>query len=176
MVAKMHPPRARIGQARARETIQSDRQSPRRLDPAVVLYFSPDAIGEKEGACCGHCMMFVPSTSLGDTELCRSVGKPDGKGHCTVVEGEIDSPHGICGLYVHGEPAAAGPDMTLRQAQGQGMMPKEMAGYIEDGPTHCGNCEYFDAAAEACEKVAGHIEAEGCCNAWEGKDAGKDPE
>lgn len=124
----------------------------KKLDKAVVLYFPPKEIGTEKGAHCGACMMFV-------------------KNHCTVVQGSINGENGVCGLYVHGE--HMGPDM-------KGMMPKEVAGYIDgtssDGsggtggkaPTHCGNCRYFHAGE--CDKVEGEVEEKGCCNAWDSAD------
>ncbi len=64
-----------------------------------------------------------------------------------------------------------------------GLVPAEVAGYIpprrSGGGTKCGTCQYFLADAEApqnsvdakvpgaCEKVAGRVEAGGCCNAWQ---------
>jgi hypothetical protein len=121
-----------------------------KLDPAVALYLPPKDIGEKEGAYCGACMMFV--WEKGNT------------GHCTVVAGEINGPHGICGLYVHGE--HSGPDM-------KGTISKKTAGYEEDGPTHCDNCVYFLRSQKACERISGTVEAQGCCNCWEGNEKGE---
>ncbi len=119
----------------------------KKVDPAVVLYLSPVAIGELEGARCGRCMMFVP--------------EKEGQGHCTVVAGSINGATGVCGLYVHGE--HEGPDM-------HGMLEKVFVGYVENGPTHCMNCEYMEdrgLGKSSCVKVAGIIEGRGCCNAWE---------
>jgi len=64
-----------------------------------------------------------------------------------------------------------------------GLVPAEVAGYIPPrsfgGGTKCGTCQYFLADAQvpqnsvdadvpgACEKVAGRVQAGGCCNAWQ---------
>lgn len=36
----------------------------------------------------------------------------------------------------------------------------------ENGPFHCGGCEYFSSPND-CKLVEGHIEAEGCCNLYQ---------
>ena len=116
-----------------------------KLEKEVVLYFPPGLIGNDEGACCGHCMMFIEN------------------GRCTSVAGAIDADKGVCGLYVHGSPRGAGYS---------GEIPKDVAGYTENGPTHCGSCRFYgwgDQEKGSCEVVEGTVEYHGCCNAWEGK-------
>jgi len=138
---------------------------PGKLDPAIVLYFPASEIGEEDGARCGACMMYVAA-------------RGPNIGRCTVVEGAIRGDTGVCGLYVHGK--HSGPEM-------KGMISKEIAGYIENGPTHCGNCEYYGGVPDSggddesgpCEKVSGTVEFHGCCNYWEASGeagAGKTPE
>lgn len=119
--------------------------SDKKLAKSSVLYYPAKDIVEKDGAHCGKCMMFFEDK--------------DG-GKCTVVEGAIDGPTGVCGLYVHGK--HMGPTMD-------GTLEKSTVGYIEDGPTQCGNCEYYigDSKSGICRKVAGRIEFRGCCNLWE---------
>lgn len=124
-----------------------------KLSKQVVLYFPAKVIVEKSGAHCGKCMMFF---------------KDRGEGRCTVVEGKIDGPNGVCGLYVHGK--HSGPTMD-------GMIDKSVVGYIEDGPpTQCGNCEYYVGGPTIgiCKKVEGRIEFYGCCNAWEAREVVED--
>lgn len=119
-----------------------------KLEKAVVLYFTAEEIGSPEGARCGKCMMFVSG------------------GFCTIVQGKIDGTHGVCGLYVNG------PMEHEEEAADMAMTPKLVAGYIENGPTHCGNCEYYggwEKKQGPCEKVRGTVEYHGCCNAWEGE-------
>lgn len=116
-----------------------------KIEKASALYYPPAQIGEEGGARCGKCMMFV-------------------SGHCTVVEGPINGKTGVCGLYVHGK--HAGPAM-------KGTTPKSVVGYVENGPTHCGNCDYYEGGESdsgACKKIDGTVEAEGCCNFWEAKE------
>lgn len=112
-----------------------------KLDKAVVLYFPPEQVGTDEGTHCSACMMFV-------------------RDHCTVVDGKIDGDNGVCGLYVFG--THLGPDM-------HGMIPKEIAGYITNAPSHCGNCKNYrgDENSGSCKVVEGEVEYHGCCNAWE---------
>lgn len=53
------------------------------------------------------------------------------------------------------------------------------AGYMgpEDGPFMCKNCIYFaHKAPNTCHIVAGHIEAEGCCNLYTPKEEETQPE
>lgn len=117
-----------------------------KLDPAVALYFPARIIAEREGASCGRCFMYR--------------GYPRGKGSCTIVEGSIDGAKGVCGLYVHGKGES---DETATK------LSKSMSGYTEEGPTHCGSCEYYggDSQRGPCQKVAGTVEFNGCCNHWE---------
>lgn len=114
-----------------------------------VLYFGPLNIGDPRGAHCGVCYKFVSAS--GD------------RGRCIEVEGEISGPHGVCGLYVHGDPRIADPGFRLRKVS------KAEAGYSEEGPTHCKNCRHMahpELAASLCEEVEGVVAAHGCCNEW----------
>lgn len=125
-----------------------------KLDKAVVLYFPARFIGVAKGSHCGACWKFV--------------GEPGGEGQCVEVDGDINGPKGTCGLYMHGKPFETmpkfGPLLKIT---------KQIAGYIEQGPTHCGSCEYYGGAQEEkgpCARVQGIVEFEGCSNAWEHDD------
>jgi len=130
-----------------------DKKDPEKskLDQAVVLYMTAAEIGKKKGAHCDDCWKYRGS----ETET----------GKCAEVEGDIE-PKGVCGLYVYGE---------RNQFVQIGTIPKEVAGYIDDGPTKCGLCEYF-GGTNRCEKVKSTpqtIEEGGCCNAFEAKKSEK---
>lgn len=121
------------------------------LSQAEVLYMSAEEIGNPKGAHCDDCIMFI--------------GEKDADGKCGAVAGKIKA-HGVCGLYVHGEPN------KLVQI---GTLSKETAGYIDDGPTHCETCKYFGGEGK-CAKVENtplKIEAGGCCNSYESKERDK---
>lgn len=108
----------------------------------AVLYFPPSAIGERGGAHCGACFMYITT------------------GKCAAVVGDIDPKNGVCGLYVNGRPSDTGR---------MGTLPKRFADYTENGPTHCGNCEYYGGGEHQegeCEKVEGPVQYHGCCNHW----------
>jgi hypothetical protein len=82
------------------------------------------------------------------------------------VDGEILAAHGVCGLFVNGREAV------------EKKLSKELAGYVEEGPTHCGNCEYYTGGKKqsgACRKVGGLVEFHGCCNQWEERDEDDEP-
>jgi hypothetical protein len=112
-----------------------------KLDKAVVLYMDAATINKAKGAHCDDCIMYI--------------GTEDATGRCGAVAGAIE-PLGVCGLYVFGEP---------NNFTKSGRLLKKIAGYIPDGPTHCGSCRYFDGES-ACKKVEGVIEFGGCCNYW----------
>jgi hypothetical protein len=117
-----------------------------KLDQAIVLYMTAAEIGKSKGAHCDDCRMFI--------------GKDHAIGKCGAVEGPINGETGVCGLYVFGEP---------NQLTKSGTLSKETAGYIDNGPTHCASCEYFQGVG-SCEKVQStpsQIEDGGCCNHWE---------
>ena len=82
------------------------------------------------------------------------------------VEGNISGVRGICGLYVNGAPVGN----QINPAPSR-KVSKVEAGYIEQGPTHCGNCdEMFRRAVymtSPCKKVAGMVDGRACCNLWE---------
>lgn len=117
------------------------------LDKGSVLYFEPESIGSPEGARCGICWKFNPFAS-----------------GCVEVEGYINGVKGICGLYVNGEPIG---NLIER---GPRKISKREAGYTEDGPTHCGNCdEMFIPVVygqSPCKKVAGQVDGRACCGIW----------
>lgn len=75
-------------------------------------------------------------------------------GACDVVLGKI-SANGVCGLFV--------PRWKVAQ---------KVAGYIADGPTHCGSCEYYGGGRDErspCAKVEGFVQFQGCCSLWQRK-------
>lgn len=117
-----------------------------KLDKAVVLYMGPELTGPK-GANCGSCMMYLTDTS-----------------ECSVVRPAVVKSHGVCGLYVHGKPTTTEDHKPMK------IVPKEVAGYTDDGPTRCGTCEYALMESTACAKVAGQIHPYGCCNAYEAEE------
>ncbi len=126
---------------------ESEDAEEEKLDQAVVLYMDAKEIGKPKGAHCDDCRMFI--------------GTKDALGKCGAVAGSI-KPLGVCGLYVFGQP---------NQFTKSGNLSKETAGYIDNGPTHCGSCEYFEGEG-SCKKVKSDpktIEFGGCCNAYEPK-------
>jgi hypothetical protein len=126
-------------------------QKSHKLDQAVVLYMNAKTLGSRVGAHCGDCWKFV----AGEVE----------SGECIEVEGDINGPHGVCGLYVNGRVFENGrkPDFSVVKVS------KIVAGYVEQGPTHCENCDEF-VSRDNCKKVENYpqtIEEGGCCNRWE---------
>jgi hypothetical protein len=124
-----------------------------KLSQAVVLYMPAKVLGSNVGAHCGDCWKFVGA-------------KGTQTGTCIEVEGDINGPHGVCGLYVNGRTFdGKKPDFSIAKIS------KVAAGYIESGPTHCQSCEYFHGRGN-CEKVENKpatIEEFGCCNKWDEK-------
>lgn len=131
--------------------IREDKDSEGKLPQGVVVYLKPEQIANKSGAHCGACFFFHRPTSE-----CFLTSPA----HC-------NAEHGVCDFYLGGN--------LWKQIEKkanpipQKLVPKEMAGYIENGPTHCANCEYFggDEYPGECAKVQGKVEGLGCCNAWE---------
>jgi hypothetical protein len=121
------------------------------LDKTEVLYFEPQSIGSPDGARCGICWKFDPFARA-----------------CVEVDGTISGTRGICGLYINGDPAGNKIPVSSLPAR---KISKEEAGYSEEGPTHCGNCdEMFNRTVygnSICKKVKGMVEGRGCCNVWE---------
>lgn len=119
-----------------------------RLQKSVALYYEPESIGSPDGARCDICWKFNSVDNL-----------------CVEVDGRINGPRGICGLYVYGTPVAnrifLGPSRKVT---------KEEAGYSEEGPTHCGNCDEMLVrtvyGSSPCKKVQGPVEGRACCNLW----------
>jgi hypothetical protein len=132
-----------------------------KLDKAVVLYFPAKVLGSNVGAHCGDCWKFI--------------GSEIGSGKCIEVAGAINPAHGVCGLYVNGRVFdRVKPNIPKPAVDGKpiAQLSKEVAGYVEEGPTHCGNCDEKlggDSAVSECKKVEGQIEFDGCCNRWEKK-------
>jgi len=128
----------------------------KKLDKAVVLYMPGKVLGSNVGAHCGDCWKFVGSET----------GKP---GECIEVDGPINPAHGVCGLYVNGRVFdGVKPNLPCYPKK----VSKKIAGYVEIGPTHCGNCDEKlggSSPVSECKKVEGEIEFLGCCNRWEEK-------
>ena len=116
------------------------------LEKPVVLYMDAALIDratpDPPGAACGKCALFIA-----DMSACEILNPPE------------VSPTGVCGLFVGGPPTASQQDQPL------GLVPAEVAGYTDDGPTMCGTCVYFIRPMH-CRIVQGQVEAGGCCNAW----------
>jgi hypothetical protein len=133
--------------------IRTEKPKSTKLDKAIVLYFSDAALGSHVGAHCGDCWKFI--------------GGEGKEGKCIEVDGGINPAHGVCGLYVNGRVFdEAKPKLPVPVVR----ISKQIAGYIEEGPTHCGNCEYYKGSEDGsgpCEKVEGTVEFFGCCNHWE---------
>lgn len=119
-----------------------ERQDDSKLSKSSVMYFNDKLIGDERGACCKNCFAFAAPNA------------------CALVMDEI-AEDGVCGLFVHGK--NQGDKIHVDK------IPKRAAGYTDDGPTHCGSCEYFDSNGWRCAKVEGLIEPEACCNLWERK-------
>jgi len=119
------------------------------LSKGEALYFEPESIGSPEGAHCAICWKF--------NHIART---------CVEVDGPINGLHGICGLYVNGAPR--GQDLNVFPAR---KVNKVEAGYSEQGPTHCGNCDEMLRRAvymtSPCKKVLGEVDGRACCNVWE---------
>lgn len=120
-----------------------------KLRPETVTYLTAEQIGDETGAHCGACFFFH---------------KPTGQCFLTSPP-KCNAERGVCDFYLHGE----NPFAENAEAGPQELIPKKDAGYIEDGPTHCSSCEYFDGKS-ACQKVGGDIDPGGCCNHWEAGD------
>ena len=121
-----------------------------KLSKSVAMYYSPASIGAAAGANCAACYKFIRG------------------GRCCEVEGAIDGPTGICGLYVHGTPRDSEPPFQLVKIS------QQEASYARVGPTHCANCQYFRDKRQPvslCAKVEGLVAAEGCCNFFEKSEA-----
>lgn len=100
--------------------------------------------------------LYFPPPDIGSSAgaKCGNCSQFREEGACAVVEGKILA-KGVCGLFV--------PRWKVTQ---------KVAGYIDDGKTHCGSCEYYGGGSSAngpCEKVEGIVSFEGCCNLWERK-------
>jgi hypothetical protein len=123
----------------------------KKLAKAVVLYMPASVIGNGgRGAVCAGCRALDPVHN----DICHVLAP---------LEGEVSSAHGVCGMF------APGP----RMGEGGHNLTKAIVGYVENGPTRCGNCEYIAVATGLapgvfhCRKVEGEIESAACCNAWE---------
>jgi hypothetical protein len=118
------------------------------IPKTVALYFNPESIGSDSGASCSICWKFNSKEKL-----------------CIEVKGTINGPKGICGLYVHGEPWGDKVKAAIKQVT------KAEAGYSEEGPTHCVNCDEMLVprlfGESRCKKVEGMVEGRACCDLWE---------
>jgi hypothetical protein len=123
-----------------------------KLRPETVVYLTPEQIGDPSGAHCGACFFFHRPTSE-----CFLTSPP-----------KCNAERGVCDFYLHGNLWEYDRENKAKPKP-QKLVTKEAAGYIEEGPTHCASCEYFNGS-DACEKVGGHIEPHGCCNHWEAGD------
>lgn len=121
-----------------------------KLDQWVVAYYPADDGVPPSGTSCGQCWKFVKS------------------GACVEVKGNIEADK-TCINFVEGTPFKSDPRLPIMQ------LDKHVVGY-GPGNTKCDKCEYFHGL-DKCEKVKGydglknleHIEAGGCCNAFEEK-------
>ena len=122
----------------------------REMHKAAVLYMDEALLDtgaeEPKGAACSKCMMF-----LSDVSEC-SILKP----------ASVNGRRGVCGLFVGGDAATSEDHPPMK------LIPREVAGYTEDGPTRCLNCKNFNPP-NGCTVVDGRDEANGCCNAWGAK-------
>jgi len=92
---------------------------------------------------CGNCNMYVPGRK------------------CTMVKDDIDPEHGVCSYW------SIRDTKPIEGKEYEPMMSKEDAGYITNGPTHCGNCKFY-IDPRMCEMVRGDIDPDtGCCTAWQ---------
>jgi hypothetical protein len=122
-----------------------------KLAQETVMYLKPDLIKNEDGAHCGGCVFFKTGSS-----------------ECVLTSpAKCDAEHGVCEAFL-GRPPGKEIESDLL-----GLIPKTEAGYIEEGPTRCGLCEYWQGDEHAkgnvtstCAKVKGTISASGCCNAW----------
>ncbi len=131
----------------------SSNQDSGKIEKPVVLYMPSEVLGSNVGAHCGDCWKFIGSES--------------GPGKCIEVDGAINPAHGVCGLYVNGRVFdGVKPKLPVPVDK----ISKQIAGYVEQGPTHCGNCEHYRGAEDGsgpCTEVKGIVEYFGCCNQWE---------
>jgi len=122
-----------------------------KMRPEVVVYLKPEQIGDDSGAHCGGCIFFNSERSE-----CLLTSPP-----------ACNSENGVCAAFLGGKSIFKAGDSPLK------LLPKEQAGYTEQGPTKCDTCEYWeggDKAEGSCAKVGGEIYRDGCCNYWEGDD------
>jgi hypothetical protein len=121
------------------------------IDKSVALYFTPESIGSPDGAHCSICWKFDPFAKT-----------------CVEVDGDINGIRGICGLYVNGDPMGHKIPVSTVPAR---KVSKAEAGYAENGPTHCGNCDEMITRAvymaSPCKKVKGQVDGRACCGLWE---------
>lgn len=110
-----------------------------------ALYFGPAMTGP-EGVNCGTCMMF-----LRDTSQCSILRPP-----------KVSGKTGGCRFYIKGDPTTSEKHPPMK------IMPADVAGYSEEGPFRCGNCEYFSGVGY-CKKFRAGVQEYGCCNGWEAK-------
>lgn len=99
---------------------------------------------------CGSCSMRIPG--------------PDGKGRCTIMEGQIDLKKGVCAFWAEGGPSK---DSDIHEAR----MDKNLAGYVEtkspDAKIQCGTCRFFEN--NYCKLWQGSVKPEQCCMTYDSK-------
>lgn len=139
-----------------REDEEAEEKSDGKLDQSVVVYLTPQQIGDEKGAHCGACIFFNKSRS-----------------ECLLTTpSACNADKGVCSAFLGGNSIFKDSGSPLQ------LLPKTNAGYIEEAPTRCSTCEYWKGKEKedpeapvdeegACEAVSGTIYAGGCCNKWE---------
>lgn len=131
---------------------EGEKAEKKKIKQESVVYMTPEQIGTDEGAHCGECFFFHRPTS-----------------QCFITSpSKCNAQRGVCDYYIHGN-LWKDIEGKVDKIVPQELVPKEAAGYTEDGPTHCKTCEYFEGP-HACSRVRGHVDAHGCCNNWDGGD------
>ena len=116
-----------------------------KLDKSVVLYMPANLnLNDPNGFRCGRCIL-----GTSDTSECVILDPP-----------KISLEYGVCGLFIPGD------NIKSKDHPNEEIVSREIAGYIETGPTYCGICKYF-SPPNSCKKVEGKIDELGCCNHWE---------
>jgi hypothetical protein len=130
-----------------------------KISPSVTVYLTPEEIGDEKGAHCGACFFFNDATS-----------------ECFLTSPtKCNAEHGVCSLFLGG-----GKNLfqEAKELNPQKLVTKKEAGYVEEAPTRCSLCEYWQGKTKedpdadihetaTCAKVKGQIQAGGCCNGYE---------
>ncbi len=137
----------------------------KKLSKAAVLYFPASILNQAGsetgiGAKCSKCMMF-----LTDISSCTGVYHDDNEKNFK-VSGEM----GVCGWMGPGKP------MTSKDHKSMPVLPRRYAGYLEEGPTYCGICKYYEGrritgSSDLCSEVGLRLDPDGevieyggCCD------------